>query len=204
MQQEFIERRTQLAKAASVSIDDITSWKVKTTLQRNVQILKLHRNSFFAHDLDSRPPSCVVTTLAALAYRGESALADAVLAAATDMPGYIHTDGKLWIVENPAQPGDNLADRWSAQPGALARFKPWLDDLAVTIEAARSTTAGMPAVAAALSTRFDATLVTKSMQRFAERQKSRADAGALVVTGGGTLATAARGASVRPHTFHGV
>lgn len=204
MEREFLMRRTALAKAASVSIDDIPSWRVKTTLQRTVQVLKLHRNSFFAAEPGARPPSCVVTTLAALAYRGEGSLADAVVAAADAMPGYIDTGGAVWVVENPAQPGDNLADRWSAQPGALGRFGPWLADLRSTLAAARSTNRGLPGVAAALSARFDEALVTKSVQRFAERQTERRDAGALVVAGGGALATAVRGAPVRRHTFHGV
>lgn len=203
MAREFLERRTELAKAAKVSIEDIPAWQVKTTLQRAVQVLKLHRNSFFAADPHSGPPSCVVTTLAALAYRGEPALADALFAAAADMPRFIDKDGEIWVVENPAQPGDNLADRWSSRPGALERFRPWLDDLQSTLDAARNTTTGMQAVVDMLSSRFDRSLVTKSMQNYAARQTSIRDAGGLIVTGAGALTTSGKGVPVRPHTFHG-
>jgi hypothetical protein len=208
MGQEFVNRRVELAKAASVEVDEIPSWRVKTTLQRAVQVLKLHRNSFFADNLDDRVPSCVITTLAALAYGGQTSLADALLAAAEDMPRHIHVDGETWMVSNPVQPGDNLADRWSTNREALRQFMPWLSDLAKTLEAARSTETGMDSVVAALSTRFDRSVLNRSMKQLATRETAARRAGELAVEGSGALVAGSQGAAakraqVRDHTFHG-
>jgi hypothetical protein len=203
MEREFLEQRTALAKDAQVSVDDIPAWRVKTTLQRAVQVLKLHRNSFFAADADNRPPSCVVTTLAGMAYDGESSLTGALLALADAMPHFIERDGDVWVLENPAQKGDNLADRWSEQPEALGRFVPWLEDLQRTLDEARHIRTGMQSVVDTLATRFDRSLVEKSMQHHAADQARRRDAEGLFVTGSGALTATARGAAVRPHTFHG-
>ena len=180
MGREFIERRTELAKAASVSVDEIPTWRVKTTLQSSVQILKLHRNAFFADDLDNRPPSCVVTTLTGLGYDGELSLFTAVMAAAARMPQHIGRDGDMWLVENPAQPGDNLADRWSQNRAALRRFQPWLDDLQFTLESA-STRTGVESVVASLASRFDQTLLSKAAREVMTRPAAAAAAAAPVL-----------------------
>ncbi|MEZ5223773.1 MAG: nucleotidyltransferase [Ilumatobacteraceae bacterium] len=204
MKTEFDQRRVEMAKEAKVEIEDIPAWSIKTTLQRSVQVLKLHANSYFANDLDRRPPSCVITTLAAKAYRGQSSLADALVLIASGMPRFVETDGGLWIVENPAHPGDNLADRWSAQPGATTQFQPWLDDVRKTIEAAQQVRTGMPALVNTLATRFDTTLLSKSAESFASRQSARRDRGTLSVSTTGALTAAAGGGTlVKPHTFHG-
>ena len=182
MGREFIERQTELAKAASVSIDDIPTWRVKTTLQRSVQILKLHRNAFFANDLDNRPPSCVVTTLAGLSYDGERSLFAAVMTAAAPMSKHITQDGAVWVVENPAQPGDNLADRWSQNLVALRRFQPWLDDLQSTLESATTRT-GVESIVASLASRFDETLLTKAAREVASRAAAAVAPAAIVTEG---------------------
>jgi hypothetical protein len=203
MKTEFDQRRVEMAKEAKVDIEDIPGWSVKTTLQRSVQVLKLHANSYFADNLDRRPPSCVITTLAAHAYRGQSSLTDALVLIASDIPRFIKSDGGLWIVENPAHPDDNLADRWSAEPGATRQFAPWLDDVRRTIEAAQGIRTGMPALVNTLATRFDMTLLSKSVESFATRQSARRDQGALRVNATGALAAAAGATLVKPHTFHG-
>jgi hypothetical protein len=165
MYSEFEERRAQIAKAANVSIEEIPTWRVKTTLQRAVQILKLHRNAFFADDLDNRPPSCVITTLTGLSYDGEHTVVEALMNAAQLMPGPLIRSGGTIVLENPAQPGDNLADRWSQNSFALARFQPWLDDLQRTLDAATRGPSDTDRLVASLASRFDEGLIRKAASR---------------------------------------
>lgn len=165
MYSEFAERRAQIAKAASVSVDEIPTWRVKTTLQRAVQIVKLHRNAFFADDLDNRPPSCVITTLTGLSYDGERTVIEALMNAAQLMPRYLIRDGGAIVLENPAQPGDNLADRWSQNPFAVSRFQPWLDDLQRTLDAASRAPSDTDRLVASLASRFDEGLIRKAASR---------------------------------------
>ena len=102
---------------------------MKTTLQRVVQILKVHRNRYFAEDLDRRPASILITTLAAHAYRGERELDEAVLETAKAMPNHIDYDGERWLVPNPVELRENFADKWTERPELAVAFYGWLDRL---------------------------------------------------------------------------
>lgn len=136
MAAEFISKRAMLAEAARVEPEQIPDSEVKTTLQSTVQALKHHRNLYFAEDLDSRPASILVTTLAAHAYSGEQDLFDALLGAAAGMPAHIAHDGSGWSVPNPVQERENFADKWSDYPERAQGFFAWLQQLEVDLRAA--------------------------------------------------------------------
>jgi hypothetical protein len=72
MRRELVEKRMRLAEAQRIPPEQIPDATVKTTMQRVVQVLKVHRNRYFANDLDRRPASILITTLAAHALRGRA------------------------------------------------------------------------------------------------------------------------------------
>ena len=76
MSNEFVANRLRLAEAEHVPPAAIPDARIKTTLQRVVQVLKVHRNQFFADDLDQRPASIVLTTLRSLRAAGTSGVHD--------------------------------------------------------------------------------------------------------------------------------
>jgi hypothetical protein len=97
---------------------------VRTPLQRSVQLLKRHRDVRFAgHPLEcEKPISIIITTLAALAYRGEPDAAAAVLNILDriehfTVSGVMQRVGDRWVIPNPVNPAENFADRWN-QPGS--------------------------------------------------------------------------------------
>lgn len=106
------------------AMEEIPMHKVKTPLQKAVQILKWHRDVMFEKNPDKRPISCVVSTLAAHSYQSESRLVDAVLRIAGDMDKYIGKDGE---VKNPVRPDENFADKWKADPTLKDNFDKWLE-----------------------------------------------------------------------------
>ena len=65
----FREKRAALAESLRLSIEEVPQWRVKTPLQRVVQLLKRHRDLYFQQDQDDKPVSIIITTLAAQAYR---------------------------------------------------------------------------------------------------------------------------------------
>ena len=80
------EMLTKIAKRAlEANVADVPNWKVRSTLQRLVQVLKWHCYLHFGTDVDDRPPSILITTLAAHAYQGQSNLANALLSVTQDM-----------------------------------------------------------------------------------------------------------------------
>uniref|UniRef100_UPI003D90E177 nucleotidyltransferase domain-containing protein n=1 Tax=Gordonia sp. B7-2 TaxID=3420932 RepID=UPI003D90E177 len=60
---QLAQERARLAKSYG-SVNAVPTNRVRTPLHRVVQILKRHRDIYFADDLDDRPPSSLITTLA--------------------------------------------------------------------------------------------------------------------------------------------
>jgi hypothetical protein len=112
---------------------------VRTPLQRAVQLLKRHRDArFLGHELEGdRPISIVLTTLAAAAYRQEADVFSTLANFLDRIQRYQETgiigcvDGR-WSIPNPANPGENFADRWndegSRKPDAFFGWIDWLRD----------------------------------------------------------------------------
>ncbi len=111
-----------------VSIDDVPFYRVKTPLQRAIQILKRHRDMIFKHDDEDRPISIIITTLSAKAYANQNNIYDALMAILRDMHLYITTDayGNSEI-KNPVDARENFADKWKEYPKRKENFFLWLE-----------------------------------------------------------------------------
>jgi hypothetical protein len=199
MADDFQEQRTAFAKEANVDVEDVPRWEVRMTLQRMVQVVKVHRNHYFAADDPHRPPSILITTLAARAYRGERQLVEGVMNAASRMPDLVERDGDGYVVLNPVQDRENFADMWT--PTAAAQFFEWMSDLQATLAEALSTRSGVQAAVAILEQKFGVGPVQKSASRFGAARNSTRNGGRLKVAATGAVGTA--GLTVKPHTFHG-
>jgi hypothetical protein len=126
METQFVRKRAVLAEALKASIEDVPEWRVKTPLQRAVQLLKRHRDVYFAGDHENRPVSIIVTTLAAHAYKNQDNVYDALVGLASDMPKYIECREGKWWVKNPVEAGENFADKWNEKPARREVFVNWL------------------------------------------------------------------------------
>ena len=199
---EFVQKRMVLAEAAHTPPLAIPDWQVKTTLHRVVQVLKAHRNEHFRSELELRPASILITTLAAHAYRGEQELMEAVLDTVELMPTYIQDTEDGPLVSNPVEPRENFADRWRTQPKLAARFYSWLEQLAEDLREA-SSQQGMQKVAVRLSESFGERPIEKAMEDLGETYRSTRERGRLAFgTSTGVLSTAGE-VPVRDHGFFG-
>jgi len=139
MQVRFAAQREMLAKSENVEAAKIPNFRVKTPLQRAVQILKRHRDIMFVKEPDDKPISIIITTLAAHSYSNEDNLLDALSAITSKMDQHI-TDkaGVKWIA-NPVNPLENFADKWVEHPKRKENFFRWLEkvrkDLATAVAA---------------------------------------------------------------------
>ena len=199
MADDFQDRRTAFAKEANVHVEDVPGWEVRMTLQRMVQAFKVHRNHHFAADNLHRPPSILITTLAAQAYQGERELLEGIMNAASWIPDLIERDGDRYIVLNPVQDRENFADMWT--PTAAARFFAWMHGLQATLDRALSTRAGLHGAVAILERGFGVEPVQKAATRFVAVWNSARVDGRLKVAATGTVGAA--GLPVKPHRFHG-
>jgi hypothetical protein len=199
---EFVQKRMVLAEAARTPPQAIPDWQVKTTLHRVVQVLKAHRNEYFRDELDMRPASILLTTLAGHAYRGDQVLMDAVLEAVELMPDYIKDTDDGPQVLNPVEPRENFADRWRAKPVLEKRFHEWLEKFAEDVREA-SSQHGLQKVAVRLSESFGEQPVQKAMEGLGETYKSTREHGGLAFAAGTGVLSGAGELRVRNHGFFG-
>jgi len=136
----LVEQLGILAKEAGVDVEEIPRWRVRTPLQRTVQLLKRHRDHLFPLDADDRPTSIIITTLAARAYREQRGVFSALLEVVRAMPTYIENrDGKWWV-PNPAHPEENFADKWNEKPVRTSAFLRWLKQVEANLVSISSVT----------------------------------------------------------------
>jgi hypothetical protein len=196
-----------MEKAAELrlSIEAVPDWEVKTTLQRIVQVLKRHRDVYYANDLDSRPPSIIVTTLAGRAYSSERALADAVLETANDIHHHVEKVGGVWIVESPVA-DENFADKWVDHPERAEGFFRWLRALLTDVETAQRRAhagSGLDEVIGVLEKCMGASPVRAAAGRIAGEFRKASSNGLVTATTTGALGVAATADPRHKHTFYG-
>jgi hypothetical protein len=194
------------AKARAENVDDIPNWAVRSTLQRVVQVLKWHCYSAFADDIDNRPPSILITTLAAWAYRGQENLSTALLEVIDGMPGYIDTSNGRWEVLNPAHKQENFTDKWNEPDTAhrRGRFELWLNDVQRDLERAHeSRNAGIDVLVNRLATAFDRNVLTKSASKWANETIDLRANGKLTVAHGSAALGVGTGRTSPRHAFYG-
>lgn len=128
-QSKFIEERAMLAESYQMKAEELKEYKVKTPLQKTIQILKRHRDIMFLANLEEKPSSIIISTLAARAYKGGDNLRDVLKHIAENMDKYIEeVDGEL-LVTNPVNPLENFADKWADNPSLKDNFYNWLNEV---------------------------------------------------------------------------
>jgi len=198
MATELLQRKTALAAEMRKSIEQVPDWQVKTTLQQLVQVLKVHRDLHFLDDFEDRPPSILITTLAAYAYDGGGDLLDVV----AHMADHIESSAAGPRVTSPVS-DENFADKWSEYPQREQKFRSWLDKVSIDLAEAASTS-GMRSVTARLGESFGSERVTKAAARIGVETRELREAGRLGVVGAAaTLSTAAAASRIPKHGFYG-
>ena len=118
-----LQKRLLVESGVYKSIEAVPTYALKTPLQRAIQIFKRHRDFMFAENPDLKPISIILTTLAAEAYEGQTDLYETVAEVLAKMPALIR-QGKPRI-PNPVNPGEDFADKWTANPALEQNFKSW-------------------------------------------------------------------------------
>ena len=120
-------------------IDNLPEYKVKTPLQRAIQILKRHRDIWFDknqanYDKKAKPISIIITTLAAHAYYNEGDLQQTLLKILTQMPHYVEYDNNgVTLIRNPVNPLENFAAEWQEHPIRKVCFMDWLKQVDIDL-----------------------------------------------------------------------
>jgi hypothetical protein len=121
------------------SIDPVKAYEdEKLPLQRVIQLLKRHRDIMFSNgefDMEHKPISIIITTLATRAYDKENNIVDAYINIVKNMRSFVEEkvnpdNGKLekWV-SNPVNEEENFADKWAEIMEKQDYFYLWLDKL---------------------------------------------------------------------------
>lgn len=112
--------------------EDLKQNKYKTKLQKAVQILKRHRDVMFEKDIDNKPISIIITTLAGQIYKGESTILDTLLGFVNGVESYLNGHRKedgSYSIPNPSYDGEDFADKWKDHPERQTAFFSWIHQL---------------------------------------------------------------------------
>jgi hypothetical protein len=109
------------SRLAAAQIDKVPMYKMKTPLQRCIQLLKRHRDQMFLGNEGMKPISIIITTLASEAYRGESDIASALEGILDRMGDYVRSSRPR--VPNPVDPEEDFADRWYSDEGLALQLE---------------------------------------------------------------------------------
>jgi len=202
------EIKKSMALKLRASIDEIPDWRVRTPLQRVVQLLKRHRDLFFREDLDHRPASIVLTTLAAQCYKGQISVTDALISAVDLMPRLAAPREGTYQILNPVNPLENFADKWNEDPALARRFFRWTAAVKEDVATWTSATGGVMKLSTPMSSAFGESIIQKALVRHGQSMAKNRAAGVLgMAVGTGTLVErmtpTPRAVPVRSHTFYG-
>lgn len=131
---QYNELRKHLAESLKAEVERVPDYRIKTPLQRCIQLLKRNRDIRFEHDQENKPISIIISTLAAHSYGNEADIVDALINIVDRMPNYISIrDGRFWV-QNPVNPLENFADRWQEHSQCEQKLRAWLRELAVALD----------------------------------------------------------------------
>ncbi|MCY3985660.1 MAG: nucleotidyltransferase [Candidatus Dadabacteria bacterium] len=166
----FRERAQMEAMQMQMSVEDVPAYQVRTPLQDTIQLLKRHRDLMFSERSDEKPVSILITTLAAHAYQQEEKLAYALLSILEYMDRFIGNRHGVDWVQNPTDPDENFADKWSEYPERRTAFFEWLNqarnDFNAAMRASTAEEAGQ-----CLTQPLGASLVQRALSRSNPNQK---------------------------------
>jgi hypothetical protein len=126
MRETSPDRHTVKLLVDDVAVYGVPRRAARTSLQRAVQALKRHRDKYFAQDLQNRPGSILLTTLAARAYSGNRSLFDELRDIVDGIPSSIPRENGVLMVANPVRRDENLVDYWREHPLRALRFFEWV------------------------------------------------------------------------------
>lgn len=179
-------------RSVYASVEEIPEDLDRSAMQRVIQILKYHRDMFyskFKNGDDIKPISAIINTIVArisssvsasisvfdllnyvlgefATYAERQTLTEEKFAERYQGKNVIGRKSGKWIIENPANPEDNLADQWNQDASIPTQFYAWakavredlIDSLQMSDEDFRvraETAFGLKAVASAWGTKYN-------------------------------------------------
>lgn len=171
-------------------------------LKLAVQLMKRRRDVYLEGRGHVAPRSIVLTTLAGMAYAGQTDLLetlDAVTSSLLEMP---IRRGRGYYIPNPANPGENFADGW--EPRHFDAFMEFLAQLGDDARRLREISGvGLDEIGRVLAAMFGTEDSKRAVKNLGRSLRAARDDGSLRVDRNRGLAVGGAGIPVRRHDFYG-
>lgn len=134
-QSNYYEYKKRMAESFQSSIEDVPYYKVKTPLQRVVQIFKRHAEVMFENKMEYKPTSIIITTLAAYAYPKAIIISGdfttLIMKIIENLMVGVEYDTDSPCVYNPANRKEKLSGKWDENNRYFKEFLTWINQLKV-------------------------------------------------------------------------
>lgn len=184
------------------SVEELPDSAIKTPLQRSIQFLKRYRDLKFGYRTKLKPSSIILTTLAAKAYNQQDNLYAALLSIATRMEDQIEYDGENPVVLNPANPNENLAEKWISHPERFEAFRDWLKELRTDLRLYINED-DLPTLSEHLRPNFGESVVNRAIAEYSKNLGDLKTLGSLGVGSGPYVVSKKSNDPIRSNSFYG-
>lgn len=134
-QSDFKTIKESYAKQFYAKIEEIPEYKIKTPLQRIVQLLKRHAEVMFADDMEYKPSSIIITTLAAKIYPECTTVSNdfetLLLNVIRKLLNGIEYENENPCIYNPVNRKEKLSLKWDRNRQYFEFFLKWYEQLKV-------------------------------------------------------------------------
>lgn len=206
MSESLMVEKKAFAVKNKVDIEKVPTYKMRTPLQKTIQLLKRHRDVCFAGRDEHAPISIIITTLAALAYNGENNLYEALCGIVERMPSFIELRDQTYWVENPVLSGENFAEKWKYEPIKHTTFNNWMRQVKKDLIEDPLGCYGIDSISNMYKTALGKSPVERAIKRMGVEVLEARKNGNLYVnglTGGISTNSTEKSKRVKEHTFFG-
>ena len=134
-QSDFQMIKESYAERFYAKIEEIPDYKIKTPLQRIVQLLKRHAEVMFEDDMEQKPSSVIITTLIAKIYPKCTTISEdfktLLLNVVKNLFTGIEYENKNPCIYNPVNEKEKLSLKWDKDRKYFESFLKWYDQLKV-------------------------------------------------------------------------
>lgn len=205
MEEEKKKLTEEYAIRNKIEIVEVPEYKIKTTLQIAIEILKRYRDIKFKDTPDIKPISIILTTLMARIYTGKENVYELIEKFSKEYVLYLEKDenGNV-LIQNPVNENENFADKWPSNPERKEAFFKFMDDLKYDLVTNKVLLEGnIREQADAYKKLFGENVVNKVYENIAQKTREEREKSNMYLKENGNLTTEKTNITVRNHNFYG-
>lgn len=205
MEEEKKKLTEEYAIRNKMEIVEVPEYKIKTTLQIAIELLKRYRDIKFKETPDIKPISIILTTLMARIYTGKENVYELIEKFSKEYILYLEKDenGNV-LIKNPVNENENFADKWPNNPERKEAFFRFMNELKEDLVNNRILLEGnMRDQADCYKKLFGDNMVNRVYENMENNTREEREKSNIYLKDNGNLTTEKTNINVRNHNFYG-